>query len=226
VISTAAFGWILLGLAGQALFGLRLVLQWVASERAGRTVVPPWYWRLGLMGGCLVLVYAVVVGNAIFSLSVIPGLFIAGRNLRIRHVRTKHTLIAWMVPFVLVAVAAIALQRKVGTPAWAAIGFTGSGLWALRSFVQWWISERSGRSQLPRPFWWLSLTGSLLLLAYALSRQDVVMTVGYAMGCVPYLRNLVLMRRSDSISKFETSNITFEPTRPTSQIDQSGESSS
>ena len=224
--SSAAFAWTILGLAGQALFGLRLVLQWVASERAGNTVVPPWYWRLGLMGGGLVLVYAISVGNAIFSLSVIPGLFIAGRNLRIRGVRTRHTLIAWMVPFMLVAVAAIALQRKVGTPLWATIGFTGSGLWALRSFVQWWVSERSGRSQLPRPFWWLSLTGSVLLLSYAIARTDVVMTVGYAMGCVPYLRNLVLMGRSDSISKFETSSITLDPTRPSSETAQSGASRS
>jgi len=225
VIVATAFGWTILGLFGQALFGLRLVLQWVASERAKKTVVPPWYWRIGLAGGFLVLVYAVAVGNAIFSLSVIPGIFISGRNLRIKRVRTRHTLIAWMIPFILLAAAAIAFQRKVGTPIWAAIGFTGSGLWALRSFVQWWVSERSGRSQLPRLFWWLSLVGSVLLLAYAISRQDVVMTVGYAMGCVPYLRNLILMRRRESISKFDTSSITPDPTRPTSQIGQSGDSS-
>jgi len=226
VIAAAAFGWTILGLVGQSLFGLRLVLQWVASERAGRTVVPPWYWRIGLGGGLLVLAYSIAVGNAIFSLSVIPGIFIAGRNLRIRGVRTRHTLIAWMLPFVLVAVVAITFQRKVGTPLWAAVGFTGSGLWAMRSFVQWWISERSGRSQLPRPFWWLSLLGGGLLLAYAISRQDVVMTVGYAMGCVPYLRNLVLMGRSESTSKLEIKTMTVEPTLPSSYTDQSGDSNS
>ena len=48
--------WMAIGLIGQSLFGVRLVLQWVASERAGRTVVPKWYWRIGLVGGLFFLV--------------------------------------------------------------------------------------------------------------------------------------------------------------------------
>ena len=210
--------WMAIGLIGQSLFGVRLVLQWVASERAGRTVVPNWYWRIGLVGGLFVLVYASAVQNAIFSLSVIPGIFISGRNLRIRSVRTKHTLIAWMVPFVLVAIAAVASQPKVGDPLWAAVGFVGSALWAARSFVQWWISERAGVSKLPPSFWWFSLSGSFLLLFYALSQKDLVMTLGYSMGCVPYFRNLILLARSAAGgSKLETNNSTLEPTRPSSE---------
>ena len=213
-----AWVWMTIGLVGQSFFGLRLILQWVSSERAGRTVVPRWYWRIGLVGGLFVLVYASAVNNAIFSLSVIPGIFISGRNLRIRSIRTKHTLIAWMVPFILLAVVAVASQPKVGEPLWAAVGFVGSALWAARSFVQWWVSERAGESKLPPSFWWLSLSGSLMLLFYALSQKDIVMTLGYSMGCVPYLRNLILLARNDAGgSKLETSRSTLEPTRPSSE---------
>jgi lipid-A-disaccharide synthase-like uncharacterized protein len=224
-VIAAATGWMVLGFTGQAMFGLRLILQWIASERAGRPVVPPIYWRMGLAGGLCVLGYAIAVGNAIFSLSVIPGIFISGRNLRIRHVRTKHTLIAWMIPFVLVATLAIVFQRKVGAPAWATVGYVGSALWATRAFVQWWVSERTGKSTLPRAFWLLSLAGSVLLLAYALSQKDPVMTIGYVMGCVPYVRNLVLLARHSSNSKLETTSMTLDPTRPSSVTDQSGASS-
>lgn len=218
MIVAASLVWTVTGFVGQSAFGARLVLQWFASERAGRSVVPRWYWRLGLLGGLMVLVYATAVGNSIFSLSVIPGIFISGRNLRIHTVRSRHTLIAWMAPFLIVAIIAVASQSKIGTPVWATVGFLGSLLWAARSFVQWWVSERSGESRLPRSFWWLSLVGSLLLLAYALSLRDPVMTFGYSMGCVPYLRNLVLLARSSGDgSKLDTSNITLDPTRPSVQ---------
>ena len=123
-----------------------------------------------------------------------------------------------MVPFVLVAVVAVASQPTVGDALWAAVGFVGSALWAARSFVQWWISERAGESKLPPSFWWFSLSGSLMLLFYALSQEDLVMTLGYSMGCVPYLRNLILLARMDGGgSKLETSSSTLEPTRPSSE---------
>jgi lipid-A-disaccharide synthase-like uncharacterized protein len=67
-------------------------------------------------------------------------------------------------------------------------------LWGLRVVAQWWVSERRGESTLPAVFWILSLVGSVLLLAYAIQRRDGVMIAGYALGSVPYVRNLVLLR--------------------------------
>ena len=51
-------GWILFGMLGQILFGLRFIVQWVASERRRETTVPVAFWYLSLLGGTILFVYA------------------------------------------------------------------------------------------------------------------------------------------------------------------------
>ena len=80
--------------------------------------------------------------------------------------------------------------------AWVLLGLTGQGLFSLRFLVQWWRSERAGRSVVPLAFWYLSLTGGLLLLFYAIHRQDPVFILGQLTGVFVYLRNLHLIRRA------------------------------
>lgn len=78
---------------------------------------------------------------------------------------------------------------------WILIGFAGQALFSARFVVQWWASERARRSVVPRAFWILSLLGSLVLLSYAIHRQDPVFIVGQSMGFLIYLRNLQLLRQ-------------------------------
>ena len=78
---------------------------------------------------------------------------------------------------------------------WIVIGFAAQALFSTRFIVQWIASERRGRSVLPAAFWWLSLVGGALLLAYAIRRADPVFVVGQAAGLIVYARNLVLLRR-------------------------------
>ncbi|GAB1360873.1 lipid-A-disaccharide synthase N-terminal domain-containing protein [Rhodobacter sp.] len=80
---------------------------------------------------------------------------------------------------------------------WLTIGFAGQLLFTSRFLVQWIASERSGRSVVPLAFWWFSLAGGVTLLAYALWRQDPVFAVGQASGLVIYVRNLMLIARSN-----------------------------
>lgn len=77
---------------------------------------------------------------------------------------------------------------------WVAIGFVGQFAFAARFLVQWAASERARRVVVPKLFWYLSLTGGLILLAYAIHRHDVVFGVGQASGLAVYGRNLVLHR--------------------------------
>ena len=79
---------------------------------------------------------------------------------------------------------------------WLALGFAGQALFTSRFLVQWIASERRKRSVIPPAFWWLSLGGSLVLLAYAVHRRDPVFILGQAFGFVVYSRNLVLVRRA------------------------------
>ena len=79
---------------------------------------------------------------------------------------------------------------------WLLVGFLGQATFSLRFLVQWWRSERAGRSVVPLAFWYLSLTGGLLLLCYAIHRQDPVFVLGQLTGVFVYLRNLHLIRRT------------------------------
>ena len=77
---------------------------------------------------------------------------------------------------------------------WLMIGLVGQSLFSMRFLVQWISSERKGESVLPIAFWHLSIAGSLVLLAYAVHRRDIVFTLGQSLGVFIYARNLQLMR--------------------------------
>ncbi|SDE00772.1 Uncharacterized N-terminal domain of lipid-A-disaccharide synthase [Paracoccus isoporae] len=79
--------------------------------------------------------------------------------------------------------------------AWVVTGLAAQMAFASRFLVQWIASERAGRSHIPIAFWYLSIVGGTLLLAYALYRRDVVFILGQSTGLIVYLRNLVLIHR-------------------------------
>lgn len=80
---------------------------------------------------------------------------------------------------------------------WLGIGFFGQALFFGRWLVQWIASERSAESRVPVSFWYMSLIGGLITLAYAIYRMDPVFISGQGLGAVVYLRNLVLIHRTD-----------------------------
>lgn len=81
---------------------------------------------------------------------------------------------------------------------WLVIGFAGQGIFFMRWVVQWWVSERNAESRVPVAFWYLSLLGGLITLAYAIYRRDPVFIAGQSIGALVYLRNLMLIRRTAS----------------------------
>jgi lipid-A-disaccharide synthase-like uncharacterized protein len=80
--------------------------------------------------------------------------------------------------------------------AWVALGLLGQLVFTGRMLVQWLASERSGRSVIPVAFWWMSLGGAVMLVAYFVWRRDIVGIAGQATGLFIYARNLVLIRKS------------------------------
>ncbi|WEK49103.1 MAG: lipid-A-disaccharide synthase N-terminal domain-containing protein [Candidatus Kaistia colombiensis] len=72
--------WILLGFAAQALFTMRFVVQWIASERAKKSVVPAAFWTFSILGGALLLIYAIYRKDPVFIAGQAAGLFIYFRN--------------------------------------------------------------------------------------------------------------------------------------------------
>lgn len=77
---------------------------------------------------------------------------------------------------------------------WVVIGLGGQVLFTARFLVQWIASERARKSVVPLAFWYLSLGGGVVLLAYAIYRRDPVFILGQSMGVLIYMRNLWLIR--------------------------------
>jgi lipid-A-disaccharide synthase-like uncharacterized protein len=74
--------WVIFGLIGQAFFTSRFVVQWIASERRGRSTVPVAFWYLSLAGGAILFAYAFLYRHdLVFTLGQAAGLFVYGRNL-------------------------------------------------------------------------------------------------------------------------------------------------
>ncbi|MDB5571954.1 MAG: hypothetical protein JWN93_3137 [Hyphomicrobiales bacterium] len=73
--------WVVLGFLGQGLFTARFLVQWLASERAGRSVIPLAFWFFSIGGGLLLLIYSLYRGDPVFILGQGLGLFIYARNL-------------------------------------------------------------------------------------------------------------------------------------------------
>ena len=78
--STPWYWWVI-GFGGQIVFASRFWVQWIASERAKRSVVPISFWYLSIFGGLLSLGYACYRLDPVFIVGQVTGTFIYARNL-------------------------------------------------------------------------------------------------------------------------------------------------
>jgi lipid-A-disaccharide synthase-like uncharacterized protein len=73
--------WLGVGFLGQAFFSARFLIQWIASERLRRSVVPRAFWYFSIGGGLTLLLYALWRRDPVFILGQGAGLFVYARNL-------------------------------------------------------------------------------------------------------------------------------------------------
>ncbi|MCD8566507.1 MAG: lipid-A-disaccharide synthase N-terminal domain-containing protein [Alphaproteobacteria bacterium] len=83
---------------------------------------------------------------------------------------------------------------------WLIIGLLGQGLFFMRFLVQWLATERAKKSVVPDLFWYFSLGGGAVLLAYAIHRQDPVFILGQGLGLLIYLRNIHFVKKAKNAS--------------------------
>lgn len=76
---------------------------------------------------------------------------------------------------------------------WIGLGFFAQFLFMMRFVVQWIASERAKRSIVPEMFWYFSIGGGVLLLAYSIYRVDPVYMFGQGLGLIIYFRNLTFV---------------------------------
>ena len=73
--------WLIIGIGGQLLFTARFLVQWIASERAGRSVVPLAFWLFSIGGGMITLVYGIHKREPVIIMGQALSIFIYIRNL-------------------------------------------------------------------------------------------------------------------------------------------------
>lgn len=83
--------WLILGFAGQAMFSMRFIVQWIKSEREKRSTIPLAFWYFSLLGGLSLLIYAIHRRDPVFIVGQASGLFIYSRNLYLIYRERKRT---------------------------------------------------------------------------------------------------------------------------------------
>lgn len=82
--------WILIGFVAQGMFFFRFFVQWLVSERQGKSVVPLAFWIFSVMGGTMLLIYAIHRKDPVFILGQAGGLVIYTRNLMLIYKNKKQ----------------------------------------------------------------------------------------------------------------------------------------
>lgn len=208
--------WHTVGVAGGIIFYGRFYVQWIASERAGKSVMPLVFWYMSSIGSVMLMAFAVMTRSPLGALGQNFNLLVYGRNLT--HIwRENGTLTPLRqrlvnVTMLGVAIAAIGLLVFIWllevesvrqqpddvsrqTWIWLGIGVVGQALFAARFLVQWMATERERRSVVPPSFWYLSLVASALQAAAFLQRQEWVFGIGMVVTIFIYIRNIWLIRR-------------------------------
>jgi len=84
---------------------------------------------------------------------------------------------------------------------WVIFGFIGQTMFTMRFIVQWIASEKRKESVIPVAFWYFSLGGGLILLAYAVRQMDPVFIAAYLLNPIIYSRNLYFIYKKKSNPK-------------------------
>lgn len=197
-----------IGFLAQGFFSARILVQWLMSERAKRVLSPTIFWVLSIIGSYLLCLYGWLRDDFAIVLGQCISYYIYLWNLNIKGVWHK---VPWIFRFILVMTPVVAVCFMIGNagevveklfrneniPLWLVIyGCLGQILFTLRFIYQWYYSRKEGESELPAGFWIISLTGSLLIVSYALIRKDPVLILGQSFGLVSYIRNLCILRKS------------------------------
>lgn len=184
------------------MFGMRILVQWWMTEKKGKVVSPSLFWKLSLAGATLFLVYGVLRHDFVIILGQVVSYYIYIRNLQLKDQWSKLSLPFQMLLLVFPVIVIVwTLTREIDIKIliqWSPIlgaGVIGQVLLILRFLYQLYYSEQHKESLLPSGFWWLSLTGSVLVIVYAFYRKDPVLLLAQSLALVPYIRNIIFSRK-------------------------------
>jgi len=193
-----------IGFLAQGFFAARILVQWILSERARKVLSPVTFWIFSIIGSWLLFLYgwlrsdfAIIFGQLISYYVYIYNLKWKGFWVKIPVFIRQFILYT---PLVVIFYALFNsgqfvqqfLQNTQVHLGMLLFGSAGQIVFTLRFIYQWIYSYNRKESVLPVGFWIISLTGSLLIVAYGIVRHDPVLIIGQSMGFVAYIRNLII----------------------------------
>lgn len=196
-----------IGFIAQALFSARLIVQWVKSEKAGKTLSPILFWQLSILASWMLFIYGLLRDDFAIIMGQVIAYSIYIRNLHIQNnwkaLPIITRLIAVITPIVVLLFMLInwgfhyqQLFKNEDIPTLLLLwGVAGQITFTFRFVYQWIYSERKGESILPLGFWVISIIGSIMILSYAIYRKDPVLFFGQGFGMLVYSRNIMLIRK-------------------------------
>lgn len=199
--------WTFFGFIGQQLFTARVLVQWIASEKAKKSVAPPLFWWISLAANVMLLIYSLnqskrVTAYAVsFVLLYIINIIPYVRNIILSYKikgRTTNTISIVIAVFVLILslFELKKMQTSLSLDIWFLMG-TGVGfLYGSRFIWQWIYAEMKGESVLPLWFWWLSIVTSVMTLLYAIYIHDPNFIIGFIFNTIPMFRNVMIIKKS------------------------------
>ena len=197
-----------IGLVAQILFSGRLLIQWVVSEKAKKVLSPTIFWQMSLGASFMLCVYGWLRNDFAIIAGQLISYYIYIWNLRAKKAWfTMPSAIRYIISYLpLAALCFFAIDwqntiehlfRQENIPAWLIVfGTIGQFTFTLRFVYQWRYSAKAGESLLPLNFWLISLTGSAMIITYAIIRLDPVLILGQSTGFVVYLRNIMISRKA------------------------------
>jgi lipid-A-disaccharide synthase len=199
-------------------FTARYLIQWLASEKANKSVVMPLFWHLSITGNLLLFFHSLIQMQFHVCAVQACNAVIAWRNLDLMYASPKMTfrsvlfllsgsLLSVFLMFFLINFFSSTSPVWFRSPLsnggdvnsfWHLLGFLGLMFFNGRFWVQWWGAERNQVSYLGVEFWWMSVIGSVLCLLYFAFLGDYVNMVGPIFGFIPAVRNLIIIRRAEA----------------------------
>ena len=195
-----------IGLIAQLLFSLRLLIQWLFSEKENKVVTPVLFWIVSLIASFLFFIYGYLRNDFAIMLGQFITYYIYIRNLQLQNQwnRLQKGIKIGFINFPLIVLLITFLKGEFDfsqlfnrnfIPFWLlALGIVSQLIFTLRFIIQWIISEKNKFSQLPNTFWILSIVGSVLILIYSIFRKDPILFIGHAFGIIIYCRNLIILK--------------------------------
>lgn len=203
----------IIGFVAQAFFSARLIFQWILSEKAKKVVSPAIFWQLSLFGSFLLFLYgwvrddfAIIFGQVISYYIYIWNLNVQDNWKKINgivrgiiHI-TPIVVLVFFISNLSHHVDRLFFNEDISLPL-LIYGSAGQAIFTFRFVYQWRYSKRKGESLLPRTFWIISLVGSLIIISYALFRNDPVLILGQCTGAFVYTRNLFIIKKSKLLNE-------------------------